>query len=226
MLILYVILVLGAVGLFFAVPGSRPALRRLGLLLTAAATAALLVGAGRLLTAHVSAPAFYLCALVAVLAAVRVITHTKPVYSALYFVLLVVAVAGLLVLLQAGFLAVALLWVYAGAILVTYIFVIMLAQQTRAAPYDVQARDPFWGLLGGFVLLGVIASQLLGGADAAQPAAGEYEGTVEAVGTLLLTQYVVAIQLGGVLLLAAMVGAIAIARRPAPAVGDEEDAAC
>jgi NADH-quinone oxidoreductase subunit J len=212
---LTLLLVLGAVGLFLAMPGGRSGAGRVGLVLLAAAGGVLFFAIIDLAAGERGTSLFVGGSLVALFAAVRVITHRKPVYSALYFVLLVVAVAGLLVLMQAEFLAAALLIVYAGAILVTYVFVIMLAQQARQAAYDARSREPFWGCLGGFALLSVVAGQLFGSprptlsSSSATPATG----TVEAVGTLLLTQYVVAIQLVGLLLLAALVGAIAIARR-------------
>lgn len=228
---LYVVLVVGALGLFLAVPGARPSLARLGLLTLAAAGAGLLGLVGRFYTPDANLTVLYLCSAVALFAAVRVITHKRPVYSALYFVLLVVAVGGLLVLMQAEFLAAALLIVYAGAILVTYIFVIMLAQQARGAPYDTRAREPFWGLLGGFVLLGAITAHLVTGAPpgnlpvpADLPTPLLTAGTIQNVGTPLLTQYIIAIQLAGLLLLAAMVGAIAVARRPTVAEEFEEEA--
>src|SRR5262249_46884008 len=155
------------------------------------------------------------------------------VYSALYFVLVVVAVAILLVLLQAEFLAAALLIIYAGAILVTYVFVIMLAQSAMKPTYDTQAREPFFGTLAGFILLAVITAQILsattGDGGFVAPSAATLSpppsltatgidpghGTVKGVGTGLLTVYGIAVELAGVLLLAAMVGAIAIARRRA-----------
>ena len=67
------------------------------------------------------------------------ITHPRPVYSALYFVLTVFATAGLFILLWAEFMAAALVLIYAGAILITYVFVIMLASQATS-PTDA-ARD-------------------------------------------------------------------------------------
>jgi NADH-quinone oxidoreductase subunit J len=70
---------------------------------------------------------FWAFAAVALGGAVRVVTHPRPVYSALYFVLTVFASAGLFILLWAEFMAAALVLIYAGAILVTYVFVIMLA---------------------------------------------------------------------------------------------------
>jgi NADH-quinone oxidoreductase subunit J len=75
---------------------------------------------------------FWVFAAIALTAALRVITHTRPVYSALYFVLTVFATAGLFILLWAEFMAAALVLIYAGAILVTYVFVIMLATSSAA----------------------------------------------------------------------------------------------
>jgi NADH-quinone oxidoreductase subunit J len=75
---------------------------------------------------------FWLFAAIALGGATRVVTHPRPVYSALYFVLTVFASAGLFILLWAEFMAAALVLIYAGAILVTYVFVIMLA--THASP--------------------------------------------------------------------------------------------
>lgn len=204
-------LVLGAIGLFLVMPGGRAGRALVGLVLLAAAGGTLAAGAVRLCGGQDGRGLFAGCALVALFAAIRVITHKRPVYSALYFVLLVVAVAALLLLMDAEFLAAALIIIYAGAILVTYIFVIMLAQQSRQAPYDVKAREPFWGCLAGFALLALLAVRLFSGA-AATPAT-VLAGTVEGVGTRLLTEYVIGIQLAGLLLLAALVGAIAIARR-------------
>ncbi len=213
--LLILFLALGAIGLCLALPGGRTAAARAGHILLAIAGAAAVVGAVRLLMPQPGARFFAGCAAVALFAGLRVITHQRPVYSALYFVLLILAVAGLLVQMEAEFLAAALVIVYAGAILVTYIFVIMLAQQARPAPYDVKAREPLLGCLAGFVLVWLITSRLFDSpAPAASvPAPAEAAGTVAAVGTQLLTTYVIAIQLIGLLLLAAMVGAIAIARR-------------
>jgi NADH-quinone oxidoreductase subunit J len=78
---------------------------------------------------------FWLFSIIAIVGAIRVITHQRPVYSALYFVLSVLATAGLFILLWAEFLAAALVLRYAGAILVTDEFEIMLAS-SRAAPAD------------------------------------------------------------------------------------------
>lgn len=103
---------------------------------------------------------FYLFSAIALGAALRVITHPRPVYAALYFVLTILASAGLYLILSAEFMTFALIIVYAGAILITYLFVIMLATEspTEEQPdalneYDRVAREPVTATLAGFVLL-------------------------------------------------------------------------
>src|SRR5688500_18822765 len=109
---------------------------------------------------------FWIFSLIALGGAVRVITHPRPVYSALYFVLTVFATAGLFVLLMAEFMAAALILIYAGAILVTYVFVIMLASQStspdarsgvrQVTEYDAVSRGPVVAASVGFALMGVL----------------------------------------------------------------------
>ncbi len=221
-----ILVAVGGIGLLLAMPRARRGRPAAAGAIVLGAAGALLVGLlASAATSGVGVGWFIPLAIIAIGGGIRVVTHPRPVYSALYFILVVVAVAGLLLLAQAEFLAAALVIVYAGAILVTYVFVIMLAQQSGEAPYDRQAREPFVAILAGFVLLGVIGSQLFAGP-------GETEGietvipetadgdNVVFVGTSLLTQYAVGVELAGVLLLAAMVGAIAIARRKAMDVPD------
>jgi NADH-quinone oxidoreductase subunit J len=107
---------------------------------------------------------FWIFSAIAILGAIRVITHPQPVYSALYFVLTVLASAGLFVLLWAEFMAAALVLIYAGAILITYVFVIMLAAeaspQRRPASslveYDTVSREPVAAAAVGFALMAVL----------------------------------------------------------------------
>jgi NADH-quinone oxidoreductase subunit J len=82
---------------------------------------------------------FWIFSAIALGGALRVVTHTRPVYSALYFVLTVFATAGLFILLWAEFMAAALVLIYAGAILVTYVFVIMLATSSASPAPDTGA---------------------------------------------------------------------------------------
>jgi len=157
----------------------------------------------------------------ALLASLRVITHPKPVYSAVYFVGVVLAVAGVLVLQEAEFLAIALVIIYAGAILVTYLFVIMLAQQPGSPAYDRRAREPFLAVVAGLILTGAIAGQVFSTQPATRPAqltatsssATPLAGNTAAVGVALFTKYIVVVELSAVLLLVSMVGAVALSRK-------------
>src|SRR3954470_1932356 len=92
----------------------------------------------------------------AILAAILMITNRNPVYSALWFALATLAVCGLFLMQSAPFLAAATVIVYAGAIVVTFVFVIMLAQQSGATVYDQRSRQPFLATVLGVLLLGAL----------------------------------------------------------------------
>lgn len=104
---------------------------------------------------------FYLFAGVAVIAATLMITNRNPAYSALWFALVTLAVCGLFLLQSAPFLASATVIVYAGAIIVTFLFVLMLAQQAGATNCDQQSRQPAIATFTGFILLGALLFVLL-----------------------------------------------------------------
>ncbi len=161
---------------------------------------------------------FWVFAIIAVAAALRVISHTRPVYSALYFVLTVLASAGLFVLLHADFMAAALVLIYAGAILVTYVFVIMLAAQASDASgpagYDLVAREPVLACAVGFATMGVMLFVIFDKASALPAPASQRAGdSVRDLGLYLIKDHLVSLQLAGVLLTVAMVGAVIVARR-------------
>lgn len=219
--LLLALLTFGGLGLYMAMPAGRVAAGRSAFVLLAAAAAIALVLILQKAGQRSEAIAVAVLALISLTAAVRVITHSKPVYSALYFILIIVATCGLLILAQAEFLAAATMIIYGGAILVTYVFVIMLAQQSGGPPaYDRNAREPFLGILAGMLILAVLAGRVTSAKMDNVPGfallkSGEVAGTVATTGTTLLTTYAVGVQIAAVLLLAAMVGAIAIARRRA-----------
>lgn len=177
-ILFYLAIALGGVGVWLAMPrrGANPQI--LGGILAASA-----FGLGILLLSlragieHLPNLYFYVFGAVALLGAIRVITHPKPVYAALFFVLTVLATAGLFVILSAEFLAFALIIVYAGAILITYLFVIMLATQApvegiedEVVPeYDRLAREPFAAVASGFVLLAVLTTLMFRGVPTLVP---------------------------------------------------------
>lgn len=97
---------------------------------------------------------FFLFAGTAVAAAGLMITSHNPVYSALWFALVTLSVCGLFLLQSAPFLSAATIIVYAGAIIVTFVFVIMLARQSGGAFYDQSSEQPTWATFAAFLLLG------------------------------------------------------------------------
>jgi NADH-quinone oxidoreductase subunit J len=168
--ILYVLLALGAVGVCMALPRRGVSPQLIGAVIAAAAGGLIIT-----LLSIKAAPKlpnlyFYIFSVISLGAALRVITHPRPVYAALYFILTVLSTAGMFVILGAEFLAFALIIVYAGAILITYLFVIMLATQAPAggdtevlAEYDAVSREPIAATVAGFVLLGVLSTMMFRG---------------------------------------------------------------
>lgn len=98
---------------------------------------------------------FHLFSGLAITAAVCMIANRNPLYAALWFAVVTLCVCGLFLVCAAPFLAAAMTIVYAGAIIVTFLFLIMLAQQAvGAAAYDQHARQPLAATLAGFIVLG------------------------------------------------------------------------
>lgn len=170
---LYLICVLGAVGIAAALPRRNNAASIAGGLVLASAVglAVLILGlnatkSGQPLPNYF----FYPFAILALGASARMITHPRPVYSALYFILTIVASCGMYLLLSAEFMAFALVIIYAGAILITYLFVIMLATQAPTAATEATidetddiAREPILASIIGFVLLAILTTAMFRG---------------------------------------------------------------
>ena len=172
---------------------------------------------------------FSVFATAAILSAILMITNRNPVYSALWFALVTLNICGLFWLQSAQFLAAATVIVYAGAIVVTFVFVIMLAQQSGATMYDQRSRQPFLSTLAAFLVLGALLATLKSTTpediyvtDSQTPAVanpfshvpeGESLGAMRSLGRSLFCDYLFAVELAGTLLLVATIGAIAIAPR-------------
>ena len=158
--------VCGAVAVYLILP-HRGSMAKLGGLLGAATLGLSLAWLARRAGEDRPSAYYYLFTAIAAAAAVRVITHPRPVYAALYFVLVVLSTAGMLVMLEAEFMAFAMVIIYAGAILVTYMFVIMLATMPVSADepetspvYDRTAREPLLAVMMGFTLLAVVGAMV------------------------------------------------------------------
>lgn len=155
---------------------------------------------------------FILFGAIAVCGAVMVVTRKSPMASALYLILTLFAVAALFVLRQAHFLAAVQVIVYAGAVVVLFVFVIMLINVPEdRLPVERATTTRVLGVIaaGFFVLESAVLARRYWMPKG--PAAEV--GTVEAVGRALFTDYLLAFEITSVLLLAAVIGAIALAKR-------------
>jgi NADH-quinone oxidoreductase subunit J len=161
---------------------------------------------------------FLVLALVAVIAALGMLISRNAIYSALFLVLNFATVAVFFLLLNAPFIAVAQVSVYAGAIMVLFLFVIMLLGAERAGQAG-QAQSIPWqrplAIALAFVLLVeagfIIASQT----GLVPPVTTELQagfGSPAAVGTELFTKYLLPFEVTSVLLLVAMIGAIVLTK--------------
>ncbi len=173
---------------------------------------------------------FVLFAVVALGGAAGVVLGRSPVASLLFMVATLASVAGIFVLLEAHFLAAVQVMVYAGAIMVLFLFVIMLLNLGH--DYRADLKFGLWsllalsvsGLTGGllwtFLADPVPAGALGGAAASAIDAAVAEKGAVGAIADPLFTDYVVAFELTGLLLLVAIVAAVVLAK---PRSGEEQE---
>jgi NADH-quinone oxidoreductase subunit J len=161
---------------------------------------------------------FWLLAVIALIAAASMIIQRNPVHSALFLIITLLCLAGLFLLLSAHFLAVIQIIVYAGAIMVLFLFVIMLLdiRRVEAAPSRVKLQKSLGILLGVIFLLEallVLRSGAINDMAAAVPPPPPDFGTAVALGRALLTSYVFPLQLAAVLLFIALIGAIVLSKR-------------
>jgi NADH-quinone oxidoreductase subunit J len=164
-------------------------------------------------------PLFYLFAVVAVAASLLVIGQRSPIYSVMLLIASFVALAGLYVLLDAPFVAVIQIIIYAGAILVLFLFVVMLLNAPTEAPV-LQRLAPGprrLGVLLGVALLAELAWAVWNAAMTreAVAAGGSAEAveSVRAIGQVLYTDYAFAFEVTSLLIIVAMVGAVVLAKR-------------
>jgi NADH-quinone oxidoreductase subunit J len=161
-----------------------------------------------------SAAAFFLLALVVVGSALGLVLKRNPVHGALFLVVNLGAIAALYLTLGAEFLAAAQVIVYAGAIMVLFVFAIMvlIPGKEETGP-DPRRRYRVLALPVGLALLGELALIAARRGGASRGPGGP--GGVEAIGRILFTDYLFPFELTSVLLPAAMVGVLLLARRRA-----------
>ena len=157
---------------------------------------------------------FYVFAAILVFAALRVISARNPVHAALWLVLSFFTAAAIWLLLGAEFLAIALVLVYVGAVMVLFLFVVMMLDVN----FDEMRRHfrsylPVGAAVGALVLLEMVLVILAGAKAAGAPAAAASGDNTKALGRLIYVDYVYPFELAAVLLLVAIVAAIALTWR-------------
>ncbi len=158
---------------------------------------------------------FYLFSAVLLFAGLRVITARNPVHGVLFLVLAFFTAAAIWLLLRAEFLAIALVVVYVGAVMVLFLFVVMMLDINIE-----RVREGFWrnlplalvvGVIMVWEMIAVVAYRYWGTGTPAEPPPG-YSNT-KALGRVLYTDYAYAFEIAGVLLLVAIIAAIALTLR-------------
>jgi NADH-quinone oxidoreductase subunit J len=159
---------------------------------------------------------FYVFAALTLLCGVLVVANPfsrNPVTSAMFLVLTIISMAGLFVLLHAFFLAAVQIIVYAGAVIVLFLFVIMLLDLKE----EQRRKIKMFGFIGGLVSVGAIVAISLKALGTTNPGANlpapQLEGGTNALGQLLFKQYVLPFEVVSVLLLVAMVGVILLSKK-------------
>ncbi|MDQ1362680.1 MAG: NADH-quinone oxidoreductase subunit [Pseudomonadota bacterium] len=164
---------------------------------------------------------FYAFSTIMVLSAIGVIAARNPVHSALFLVLTFFATSAIWILLEAEFLAIALVLVYVGAVMVLFLFVVMMLDINLASLRDAGNRYLPFGIAIALLLIAqlvmVVGPDHFGLQNFAEPArhAADYSNTRE-LGGVLYTDYVYAFEIAAVILLVAIVAAISLTMRKRP----------
>ena len=166
---------------------------------------------------------FIIAALIAIAASLLMATRKNPIHSALWMIVTFFAMAVIYLLLNAQFIAVAQIMVYAGAIMMLILFVIMLVQMEKGGKGDPwktgrSKKTKVAGalitvILFGEILLGVLFYRMTGQSGDYPKALVDSVGNVKTVGVLLYGQYLFPVEIASILLLVGIVGAVVIAKR-------------
>ena len=156
---------------------------------------------------------FYFLSFLAILAAIMVVVSRNPVHSVLYLIITFFCIAGHYVLMNAQFLAVVHVIVYAGAIMVLFLYVIMLLNLNKETePHKSSLLKITATVCGGLMMIVIIGS-LRGTEQMADPAAATMDiGLVKNLGKVMFNEFLIPFEVTSVLLLAAMVGAVMLGK--------------
>jgi NADH-quinone oxidoreductase subunit J len=159
---------------------------------------------------------FWFLSALALFSALMMVVSKNPVHSVLWLIVVFFAISGHYILLNAQFLAIVNLIVYAGAIMVLFLFVIMLMNLSTSTEPQRNSLVKFAGVIAGCLLLTVMVSAVRSANEITNSQATMNEGgigLIENLGKVLFTQYVVPFEISSVLFLSAMVGAVVIGKK-------------
>ena len=157
---------------------------------------------------------FYFLSFAAIFCAVMVVISKNPVHSVMYLILTFFCIAGHYLLLNAQFLAIVHLIVYAGAIMVLFLFVIMLLNLNQDSVTKGSYLLPLAGALSGGTPLLVLVSALKRSDTLIQQSAADASlGMLKTLGKVLYTDYVLPFEIASVLFLIAMVGSVILSKK-------------
>lgn len=170
---------------------------------------------------------FYLMALVAIVSTIRVVTNANPVHALLSLIVSLLAVAGMFMIVGAPFAGALEIIVYAGAIMVLFVFVVMMLnlgehtveQERKWLSSDAWAYPALMSFLMGLVLVWTLTSDYN---TVAAPLMGTEVVGPKEVGIALFTQYLLLVEVAAMLLLAALVAAFHLGKREPSAEGEKE----
>jgi NADH-quinone oxidoreductase subunit J len=165
---------------------------------------------------------FYFLSFLAVLSALMVVFSRNPIYSVLYLVITFFSVGGHYLILSAEFLFAVHIIVYAGAIMVLFLYVIMLLNLNKDTEPHKKTVYKFAAIISGGLLMLVLVAALKG-AESSQVQLGATSevGLVKNLGVMLFNEFLLPFEIVSLLLLAAMVGAVMLGKTPLKAAQDE-----
>lgn len=159
---------------------------------------------------------FWVLSVLALFSAIMVLISKNPIHSVLWLIVVFFAISGHYLLLNAQFLAIVNMIVYAGAIMVLFLFVIMLMNLNKETEPQRTVWMKFFGVISGGLLFTVLVSALRSSQDmigkTVETNSGDV-GLIENLGKTLFTQYALPFEISSVLFLSAMVGAVVIGKK-------------
>ena len=158
---------------------------------------------------------FYFLSFLAVLSALMVVFSKNPIYSVLYLVITFFSVGGHYLILSAGFLFAVHIIVYAAAIMVLFLYVIMLLNLNKDSEPQKETLYKFAAIISGGLMMLVLVAALRGAeSEYVQLGANAEIGLVKNLGRMLFNEFLLPFEIVSVLLLAAMVGAVMLGKTP------------